>query len=388
MPNFVQMYKSTDLNAPVLTGQAGSLIALLNAVLVNGYTTASISGIARSAVTATATLAVANTTMVTGDRFLIAGATQTDYNGVFAITVVNSTSFTYTVANAPVTPATGAILQRKAPLGWASPFTGADKAVYRSADTSSNRFYLRILETGATSGGQKECAVWAAESMSDVDTSTNRFPTSAQLVDGVCWNKSGTTDATARAWTLIGDDRTFYLIVNTQATAATVCSMGFGHVNTFKAGDGFNTFIGSQQTFNNNNTSQALTAISAWSNTISPNLGLYLARSYSQTGGSIRAGIVTTGSSRSAFGGDALLAYPHGVDNGLYVAPAYLVEANVAGAPTRGRLPGYYDPMHYIPLSHYDQATGVVGLSGATLVAINIASFSVGQAFYDITGPW
>lgn len=33
----VRLYKSTDASAPVLTGQAGSLVALLDAILVNGY---------------------------------------------------------------------------------------------------------------------------------------------------------------------------------------------------------------------------------------------------------------------------------------------------------------------------------------------------------------
>src|SRR4051812_48257028 len=33
----VTLYKSTDAGAPVLTGQVGSLVALLDAVLVNGY---------------------------------------------------------------------------------------------------------------------------------------------------------------------------------------------------------------------------------------------------------------------------------------------------------------------------------------------------------------
>ena len=33
----VRVYKSTDGSAPVLTGQAGSLTTLLDAVLVNGY---------------------------------------------------------------------------------------------------------------------------------------------------------------------------------------------------------------------------------------------------------------------------------------------------------------------------------------------------------------
>lgn len=47
MANFVQIYKSTDLNAPVLTGQVSKLVDLLDAVLVTGYTTAAVSSVTR-----------------------------------------------------------------------------------------------------------------------------------------------------------------------------------------------------------------------------------------------------------------------------------------------------------------------------------------------------
>jgi hypothetical protein len=196
-------------------------------------------------------------------------------------------------------------------------------------------------------------------------------------------------DATARAWTIIGDDKAFYLIVNAAASTTSICSMGFGHVNTFKTGDGFNSFISGQTTFNSNTAAMGLTQSAAWSNNVSANTGLYLARSYTQTGGSVTAALVTTGAARTVFGGAALLAYPHAVDNGLYVAPTVIVEAGIAGAPARGRMPGYYDPMHLTPLSNYDQSTGVVGLSGVTLVALNVTNNAqIGQAFYDVTGPW
>ena len=41
---------------------------------------------------------------------VISGATQTDYNGAFTVTVTSPITFTYTVANSPATPATGTIL--------------------------------------------------------------------------------------------------------------------------------------------------------------------------------------------------------------------------------------------------------------------------------------
>jgi hypothetical protein len=44
----VRVYRSTDASAPVLTGQVGSLIALLDAVLVNGYGALSAAGWTKS----------------------------------------------------------------------------------------------------------------------------------------------------------------------------------------------------------------------------------------------------------------------------------------------------------------------------------------------------
>jgi hypothetical protein len=70
---------------------------------------AAVSSITRSGTTATATTATAHG-FTTGQKVVISGATQTDYNGAFTVTVTSTTAFTYTVANSPATPATGTIL--------------------------------------------------------------------------------------------------------------------------------------------------------------------------------------------------------------------------------------------------------------------------------------
>lgn len=70
---------------------------------------ASVASITRSSTTATVTTSTAHG-YVTGQKVVISGATQADYNGAFTITVTNATVFTYTVANSPATPATGTIL--------------------------------------------------------------------------------------------------------------------------------------------------------------------------------------------------------------------------------------------------------------------------------------
>lgn len=70
-----------------------------------------ITSINRSGSTATVITATAHG-MLTGDTVSIEGADQTDYWGEYAITVVDTTTFTYTVANSPATPATGTLRWR------------------------------------------------------------------------------------------------------------------------------------------------------------------------------------------------------------------------------------------------------------------------------------
>ncbi len=61
--------------------------------------------ITRSGATATATCTGHG--LINGKQVLIKGATQTEYNGVYTITLVDANTFTYTVTGTPATPATG-----------------------------------------------------------------------------------------------------------------------------------------------------------------------------------------------------------------------------------------------------------------------------------------
>lgn len=151
-------YKSTDTGAPTETGQAGSRIALLDALLINGYNLRSVSGITRSGATATATTTVAHGYSV-GDTVLIEGASQSDYNGNAVITSLTTTTFSYAVANSPVTPATGTITVKRAPAGWEKTYSGTNKAVYRPPAAAGTRMYLRIDDSGAV-GGQGARTCW------------------------------------------------------------------------------------------------------------------------------------------------------------------------------------------------------------------------------------
>lgn len=400
----LQLFRSTDANAPTLTGQAGSMTGLLDACLVDGYTTASVSGITRSGSTATATLAVANTTLRTGDYLKFAGADQADYNVTAQIAVVNSTTVTYSVSNSPATPATGTITYRKAAAGWDTAFTGTNKRVYRSPNSASNRFYLRIDDSTAV-GNVREAYARAYEAMTDVDTGTGPFPTAAQVTNGLTWNKSITADSTTRTWTLVGDDKTFYLFVAPGIpTYGTILLFGFGHLPSYKASDGFNTFVAGANISNYTTASgvstgySGLQIASAWGATAPVgSVPLYLARSYAQTGSSVAASVhdgkVASGSPIGA--ASAGIVYPNGPDSGLWVSPVFVSDFAGSVHNARGRLPGMYGHLHStIPQSNGDFVTGVVGLSGITLLAtshsINTSSNVVtsGMFHVDITGPW
>ena len=67
-----------------------------------------VTSITRSSSTATLNSTTAHG-LATGDQVTISGATQTEYNGTYTITVVDSDTFTYTVTGTPATPATGTI---------------------------------------------------------------------------------------------------------------------------------------------------------------------------------------------------------------------------------------------------------------------------------------
>jgi hypothetical protein len=86
-------------------------------------------------------------------------------------------------------------------------------------------------------------------------------------------------------------------------------------------------------------------------------------------------------------GGSAYLAYPHRVDNGFYMTPVLLVQ----GSPSliRGRMPGYYEPLHGACFPNTYVIDSVVGFTGRKFMMLwGKNGSSVGAAVVDITGPW
>lgn len=108
-----------------------------------------VTSITRSSTTATVTT-TANHGFSSGDTVTIAGATQTDYNGAYTITVTGDTTFIYTVANSPATPATGTIT---ATIIWPRAISGytVDDADNMYAITKTVDGYFQILKKANSS---------------------------------------------------------------------------------------------------------------------------------------------------------------------------------------------------------------------------------------------
>ena len=74
--------------------------------------------------------------LITGNRVTISGATPTQFNGTYVITVTNSTTFTYTMATAPSGNAT--VMGTYTTIG----ITGVDSSRFANVNLFKNRLYF------------------------------------------------------------------------------------------------------------------------------------------------------------------------------------------------------------------------------------------------------
>lgn len=390
----IKVYRSTDLGAPVLSGQIGQFITFLDAILVNGYNSVSVSSLTRTGSTATATCAAPHG-LSTGDVVLVAGAGQADYNVEAVVTVVSGTVFTYDVANAPTSPATGTITAKRAPLGYTKVFTSSNKAAYRANDPSGLRHYLRVQDDGGSAGGNRECRLWGYEAMTDVDTGTGVYPTPAQSGNGYYQMKSSTTDVIRRAWCMIGDGKIFYLFVDYGGAAASgVSSSGtfygtvFGDILSYKAGDAYASVLAACTT--ENSTSSPAQSLGAQQTSINSPTSFWssmnIARDFTAVLGSRYVGLMASGLG-SGMGFTTYISYPHQIDNGFYINPVQVTQGSPA--VIRGKMPGLYESMHGRALNNGDIVENVQGLTGRKfmMMYVNFSS-SAGHLMVDITGPW
>lgn len=395
----IKVYRSDDASAPVLTGMAGTLINVLDACLVNGYGTRTVTSMTRVDNVVTVTFSTEHK-FRSFDWVSFNGADQAEYNKEFQITYVDAYTLTFLTDDTPVSPATGTVTAKRAPAGFGKPFAGTGKAVYRSQSLASRRHYLRVVDDGSSSLGTRVARLRAYEEMTGVDAGTNPFPALHQISgDGFTWNKSNEVSTTERQWIIVSDGKTFYMQINGQQTKTTFVDdtyaqvNGFGDLSTF-APDAYSTFLSggmNADPMSDNNTLMRPAGDSSPSPS-SMNSSVAIARHFSGVTGSVY-GVGLLGhcfSGTNALGASALLPYPHTNNNRFFIAP---VMVYMPGGYMHAQLPGCYESLHGHTHTQGKLLEGMnpVGLEGRRFMSLTGRSHNsgwLGMFVVDLTGPW
>ncbi len=381
-------FDSAMTGAPVLSGNAGALRAVLKACLVDGFGAGAVATLTVASGIATATFPGAHPYRI-GTVSQFAGATPSGLNGQKRILTTTTNSVTFDATGIADGTATGTITHKVAAAGWQELFAGTLTNVLCVKPTvpEATGCVLRIDDTGTTNA-----RVRAFEAMTDASTGTGPTPLDSQLSGGLYWPKSGTANSTARPWYMVADERGFYLAVSPQGTDRYTLLYA-GDIASLKSGDAYGYLL----TGNMSDQTAATTVpdgCCGWSHRSARN-GAYMVRSHTAIGQSIavqRLGAHHNGSTADVYAGTAgysLGTYPNGPNNGLMTG---VLELHALGI--RGTLPGLLHPVQDCGSSFASGAVvdGTDDLAGRSLMAFRVAPPSAGvtpgTVFLDTTGPW
>lgn len=331
----IRVYQSTDAGAPILTGQNGSLIALLKACLVDGYGT--------------------------GDDAKPGLGWEVEASADGLVAAFRSTDV-----------ATG-------------------QHVLLMDDTGPGAGGARFGKALGIKADQWQGFV------GDVPTYTGEtFPTTSQSSFGSEWCKSETSNSIPREWIVIGDARTFYYFCNlgTQTTTDVftgIAAHGFGHLNVvrleddglaflagniFQANYNFDTFVGDAWRLGRADIGSLDITRTRASGVLS-NGQLYSAQPH--------RGEIT----RSSWGAFTRNKYPVFGDSGMVVEDGQIITSDGSQFELRAYYPGLLAPAHLMPLPHMSSINGIPGLADRNYLVISAATDQrQGQLLLDITGPW
>lgn len=391
MPHPVIWYTSNDAGAPTLNNAAGSLINVLDACLINGYNLKSVTSITVGGGLATATVSAHG--FRDQQIVLVEGATPPALNGRKRVTVTGSNTLAFDATGVPDGSATGSITMKAAPLGWEKRYSGTNKAVYARTAPEATAMVLRIDDTGSGAAAPTYARAVMYESMSDVDSGVGPSPPLSWLSAGQYWAK-GISNASAKQWILVGDDRTFYFFAESSAAPFSsyghLTAHGFGDLISYRAGDAYGCFLGGPHNSSFNSVFLGRTV------TI-PNYDNYasevLARLSNQIGGSVAA--VLVGYSNQYAPGGVGPSYPSPVDNGMVISsPSFCAEISSAFShPIRGEYPGLAIPLAAVRnVMHGTVIKNLIG-SPDKFLAVAVAPGSSptnpsGCVLFNISSPW
>ncbi|CAI10230.1 hypothetical protein ebA7239 [Aromatoleum aromaticum EbN1] len=368
----VKWFHSGMANGPVLRGEAGALIELLDACLINGFDSRAVDSIAVAGGVATVSLSAGNP-FEQHVVIQLAGATPAALNAEWRIATSGASSFTFLCPGIADGTATGTITCKRAPAGWAKPFSATNKGVYQSIDTNTTQLYLRLDDAHA-----QYTRVRGYENMTDADTGDGLFPTLAQCAaTAYSWPKSNAAGIASRSWALVADGSMIHFLP--------VWTASYPHADVFRFGDAVPLFAADAY---HCAISAAAAASPAWpshANATVMNMqyqtGCYFARGADQAAGAA----VTRNIAMNVNSAGGYSSAPP-VAGELTFAPQIAFHANAIRASIPGLLVGLERKTDYITRTVSEGVDGRWYLKVA--VGENVSTPDGSFVALDVTGPW
>ena len=377
----VRWFHSEMAGAPQIMAQAGDLIAILDACLINGFGTAAPDGDKITISNGVATVHFSG-----GHDFEkyavveISGATPAELNDVWRITGATPTAFTFDCPGIPDGVASGDIAVKRATPGyWEKAFGDTLKAAYRSTHPDATGFYLRVDHS---SGGTSAQPVHGLEGMTDIDDLSQSF-------GSVYWRAaySSSSSYLPRPWALIADDRWLYLAVSFRDTYACVLWQ-FGDFVPLSDEDFFNCVI----TGHTSSPTYPYSGSSQHYGDGSGSDGCYIARHADGSGSQIDYKRLSLCVSQNGYLG-GIGPYPYPTTGGHMFSGPPLV---IGGDYVRGAMPGLFTNEcggdvfslpgviagHYLVTDRTDEVPAIMN------VLMNYSLRNPMTVGIDIEGPW
>lgn len=376
--------------APTVNGTAGSLLNLLQTVLVDGFNLIVLDSVTISDGVATATKA--------GHGFQIDDLIIPSWTGYAGseryVTAVTGNTFSWVADDSPPAPS-GTLQAKFAPAtGWTRVFSGTNKAVWRSDDIAGSRRYYRIDDSNA-----QYARLLMYRTMSDVDTGVDRVPLGAQMTNGVGVLKSTTANSTARDWFVAVDPQFIWLGIDAGSSLPTLGydMYGFGDPLLWKPGDQYGAILIGHQSDSPAAAGNYAMYLGAVATSIK---GRYMAADTDEATQSPNLNL-DGGWRQQLYPGQSANSFPAtdaafgGIEYGdvvIFTTGAGATSSATLG-PRRGKLPGILISPHGVTPSNIPNLTRrpatVIGLSGVSLITLYVSGQSQGAypIFIPIKGP-